>query len=36
MQKMTPFQWFDGDIAAVVEFYRSVVPAAKVVSGEIW
>ncbi|HEU5050431.1 MAG TPA: VOC family protein [Gemmatimonadales bacterium] len=31
MQKITPFLWYDGNIAEVMEFYRSVFPGGKVV-----
>jgi predicted 3-demethylubiquinone-9 3-methyltransferase (glyoxalase superfamily) len=30
MKKMTPFLWFNRDIAEVVEFYRSVFPDARI------
>lgn len=30
MRKLTPFLWFDGDVAEVVKFYRSVFPGSKV------
>jgi predicted 3-demethylubiquinone-9 3-methyltransferase (glyoxalase superfamily) len=30
MQKITPFLWYDRDIAEVMEFYRSVFPDGKV------
>ena len=30
MRKLTPFLWFDGDVAEVVKFYQSVFPGSKV------
>ena len=30
MQKMTPFLWYDGNIAEAMELYRSVFPGSKV------
>lgn len=32
MQKMTPFLWYDGNVAEAMDFYRSVFPGSKVVS----
>ena len=32
MQKMTPFLWYDGNIAEAMELYRSVFPGSKVLS----
>jgi predicted 3-demethylubiquinone-9 3-methyltransferase (glyoxalase superfamily) len=32
MQKMTPFLWYDGDVAEAMELYRSVFPGSKVLS----
>jgi predicted 3-demethylubiquinone-9 3-methyltransferase (glyoxalase superfamily) len=32
MQKMTPFFWYDGNVAEAMEFYRSVFPGSKVLS----
>ncbi len=31
MSKMTPFLWYEGNIAEAMDFYRSVFPEAKVV-----
>lgn len=30
MQKITPFLWYDGNVAEAMEFYRSVFPNSKV------
>lgn len=30
MQKLTPFLWYDGNVAEAMEFYRSVFPGSKV------
>lgn len=32
MQKMTPFLWFDGNVAEAMNLYRSVFPGSKVLS----
>jgi predicted 3-demethylubiquinone-9 3-methyltransferase (glyoxalase superfamily) len=32
MQKMTPFLWYDGNVAEAMELYRSVFPGSKVLS----
>jgi predicted 3-demethylubiquinone-9 3-methyltransferase (glyoxalase superfamily) len=32
MNKMTPFLWYDGNVAEAMEFYRSVFPGSKVLN----
>ena len=32
MQKITPFLWYDGNVAEAMELYRSVFPAGRVVA----
>ena len=32
MQKMTPFLWYDGNVAEAMELYRAVFPGSKVLN----